>query len=136
MHRHDDHSPSSSLLASTAHGRELFPQTRAESMAKVRLTTLDRALEGHFGEMKHELFLKLDVQGFEDRVLRGATRLLTQCSACLLEVNVDPLFEGQADFSDLVRILGDADYRYAGNMDQTYAVDGRVIYLDALFIRR
>jgi len=136
MHRHDGHSPSSSLLASTAHGNEIYPQTTAESFVKVHLTTLDKALERHLADMPKDILLKLDVQGFEDRVLRGATRVLSECVACVLEVCLDPLYEGQADFFDLSCLLNDAGYRYAGNLEQVYADDGRVIYLDAVFLKR
>lgn len=135
MHLHEEHTPSSSLLAATAQCHELYPQTRAESMAKVRLATLDQALKDHLDHMPREIFLKLDVQGFEDRVLRGAGRVLAVCKAVLLEVCLDPLYEGQADFHGLTQLLHEAGFRYAGNFDQAYGEDGRVVYLDALFAR-
>src|SRR5579885_1397914 len=91
MHQHTQHSPSSSLLASTAHSHELFPQTRSERSAMVQITTLDRALAGQIERMPRDILLKLDVQGFEDRVLRGADRTLSEVSACILEVCLDPL---------------------------------------------
>lgn len=135
MHHHDEHTPSSSLLSTTAHCRQLYPQTNAASITKVRLTTLDQALEGSLVHMMPDILLKLDVQGFEDRVLRGADRVLANCSACVLEVGLDSLYEGQADFFELARLLKEAGYRYAGNLDQVYAKDGRVVYLDAVFLR-
>lgn len=135
MRRHDGHTPSSSLLTTTTHCHELYPQTSTESITKVRLTTLDQAMKGRLERMPRDILLKLDVQGFEDRVLRGATGVLAECSACVLEVCLDPLYEGQADFFELVRLLKDAGYRYAGNLDQVYAADGRVVYLDAVFLR-
>lgn len=133
MHRHDGHTPSSSLLASTSHGHLVYPQTRIESLSKVQLTTLDQALHERLENMPRGILLKLDVQGFEDRVLRGATRVLSACTACVLEVCLDPLYENQAEFLELARLLKDADYHYAGNLDQEYADDGRVVYFDAVF---
>lgn len=135
MHRHDGHTPSSSLLPSTAHLRKLYPQTSTESLTKVRLTTLDKALEGHLDRMPSDILLKLDVQGFEARVLRGAIEVLKKSSACVLEVSLDLLYEGQADFFELSYQLKEAGYRYAGNLDQVYGEDGRVVYLDAVFLR-
>jgi FkbM family methyltransferase len=135
MHRHDGHTASSSLLNATAHCHQLYPQTSVESTTKVRLATLDHALQGSLAFMPGEVLLKLDVQGFEDRVLRGATKVLAACSSCVLEVCLDPLYEGQADFFELTRLLKAAGYRYAGNLEQVYADDGRVVYLDAVFIR-
>lgn len=135
MHANDGHTPSSSLLTTTMHCRELYPQTSAESISKVHLKTLDQALETYLDDMPREILLKLDVQGFEDRVLRGATNSLAKSSICVLEVNLDPLYDGQADFFELHRLLKDAGYRYAGNLDQVYAADGRVVYLDAVFLQ-
>ncbi len=133
MHLHDQHTPSSSLLQATETCHRLYPQTRAESMARIRVSTLDQALESHIGAMPEAILLKLDVQGFEDRVLRGGTQVLSRCRAVVLEVCLDLLYQGQADFFQLVELLTRAGFRYAGNLDQTYGEDGRVVYLDALF---
>lgn len=71
MHLHEQHTPSSSLLASTATCHRLYPQTQVESLTRVRVSTLDEVLKDVLDRMPRELLLKLDVQGFEDRVLRG-----------------------------------------------------------------
>jgi FkbM family methyltransferase len=135
MHCHDQHTPSSSLLPSTAHGHQVYPQTRSEIITKVLLTTLDLALEKNLNQMSRGILLKLDVQGFEDRVLRGAEKVLAKCEACILEACIDPLYEGQADFNELTRLLTQAGYKYAGNLDQVHGKDGRVIFLDAVFLK-
>lgn len=136
MHFHTEHSPSSSLLATTAEEESLFPQTRAQAEIAVRVTTLDAALAAAIPSMKREILLKLDVQGYEDRVLRGATHILPSVRACLLEVCVDPLYVQQAAFEDIVALLAEFDLKYAGNADQVLGEDGRVMWLDALFLRR
>ena len=43
----------------------------------------------------HEIFLKLDVQGYESHVLAGAIRVLTQSVALQLEMSLIPLYEGE-----------------------------------------
>ncbi len=136
MHQHMHHSPSSSLLDSTGVSHRLYPQTREERMTRVRLSTLDRALEDFLDGMPRRILLKLDVQGFEDRVLRGGLKVLSQCHAVLLEVCIDVLYDGQAHFCDLVQILKSVGLNYSGNLDQVYGKDGRVIFLDAAFVRQ
>lgn len=136
MHLHEQHTPSSSLLASTDTCHRLYPQTQTERMARIRLSTLDRALEDTLDHLPREILLKLDVQGFEDRVLRGGqVRVLSQCRAVVLEVCLDPLYEGQADFHGLAQLLHEAGFRYAGNVDQAYGENGRVVFLDAVFVK-
>ena len=136
LHHHVDHSPSSSMLAATEHELALFPQTARQADVTVPITTLDRVLAEEIELLSPEVLLKLDVQGYEDRVLHGASRLLTRTHACLLEVCLDPLYEGQASFETLVRLLAHYGLAYAGNLDQSYGKDGRVMWLDALFLRR
>lgn len=135
MRHHLEHSPSSSLLATTGHEVALFPETARQSEVVVPVTTLDTILTDFMDGMAQDILLKLDVQGYEDRVLRGATRLLGKVQACLLEVSVDPLYQGQASFKDLVMLLDASGLEYAGNLDQAYGEDGRVMWLDALFVR-
>jgi hypothetical protein len=134
MHLHEQHTPSSSLLAATDTCHQLYPQTEAERMIRIRASTLDGALEDALDRMPGEVLLKLDVQGFEDRVLRGGRRVLSQCRAVLLEVCLDSLYEGQADFNGLAQLLHEAGFCYVGNLNQTYGEDGRVVYLDAVFM--
>jgi len=135
MHLHTDHTPSSSFLEATERCHALYPQTQREKITKVYMTTLDEVLKGELDRMPRDILLKLDVQGFEDRVLRGGARVLLQCQAVLLEVCIDPLYEGQADFLGLVQLLQTAGLHYAGNLDQNYGEDGRVVFLDAVFVR-
>jgi FkbM family methyltransferase len=135
MHLHVEHTPSSSLLPSTATNHRVFPQTRAERVTRIQISTLDRALEERFDSMPREILLKLDVQGFEDRVLSGGSRALSLCRAVVLEASLDPLYDGQADFLGLAQTLQDVGFRYGGNLDQYYDENGRVIFLDAMFVK-
>lgn len=135
MHLHEQHTPSSSLLSATDACHRLYPQTISEHMTSIRLSTLDIVLEDAIDQMPREILLKLDVQGFEDRVLRGGQRVLLESRAVILEISLDPLYEDQAEFRELVRLLEQANFRYAGNLEQTYAEDGRVVFLDAIFVK-
>lgn len=133
MHLHEQHTPSSSLLAATDNCHH--PQTQSERIVRIRTSTLDAVLEDTLDSMPREILLKLDVQGFEDRVLRGGRRVLSQCRAVVLEVDLDPLYQEQADFHGLAQLLHEAGFRYAGNLDQFYGEDGRVVFFDAPFVR-
>jgi FkbM family methyltransferase len=50
-------------------------------------------------------FLKIDAQGFEDKVLAGATAVLPQIFLIECELSTVPLYEGQALFLDMVKLL-------------------------------
>ena len=136
MHHHVDHDTSSSLLPRTGHQAALFPFTERQAEIVVPVTTLDVALAPCLDAMAPGILLKLDVQGYEDRVLKGAQHVLNKADWCLLEVCVDPLYSEQASFARLVAMLDAHDLDYVGNLDQTYGDDGRIMWLDALFKRR
>jgi FkbM family methyltransferase len=133
MHHHLNHDSSSSLLRATEYEVKSFPGTSRQTEVNVPVTTLDAALCHR--NLAPDILLKLDVQGFEDRVLRGARKLLGQVRACVIEVDVDPLYESQARFKDLVLLLNEYGLSYAGNLDQACAENGRIMWLDAVFVR-
>ena len=129
----NDFSKSSSLLPMLRLHKEAFPWTTGETPLQVRVARLDDFL----GELTltPETLLKVDVQGFEDRVLRGAARVLPQVQYVLVEVSFRPLYEGQALFSDVNTFLAEAGFRYAGNVDQLLSpLDNTVLQADALFV--
>lgn len=134
MFFHREFSPSSSMLANTTIGEKLYPATKNRDRVNVKLMTLDRALQNT--QLEDNILIKLDVQGYEDRVLEGGNETLRKATACILEVSLDSLYEGQADFRELYSRLDQINFCYAGNLDQVYAKDGHVIYLDAVFIKK
>lgn len=135
INHHEHHTPSSSFLRATETCHELYPQTKAKNLTRVKVSTLDTALGDVLDKNPLKILLKLDVQGFEDRVLRGGRRLLHQCLAVVLEVCIADLYEGQANFLTLIQLLNESGFHYAGNLDQAYGNDGRVLFLDAVFVR-
>lgn len=134
MFFHPDFSPSSSLLANTVLGEKLFPTAKNQERVTVKLLTLDHALQDK--KLENNILIKLDVQGYEDRVLEGGKEIFAKATACILEISLDSLYEGQADFRELYNQLDRMNYRYAGNLDQVHGEDGHVIYLDAVFVKR
>ncbi len=135
MHSHLDHSPSSSLLAATNLNVSLFPQTKRTSEIDVPITTLDAYVENLSETPAEDWLLKLDVQGYEDRVLAGARDTISRCRACMLEIGLFSLYEGQADFTRLTNLLYESGMYYAGNIQQTAERTGKVVYIDAIFTR-
>ena len=87
-------------------------------------------------ELSSKTLLKIDVQGYEDRVLRGARKVLRKVDYVLVEVSVAPLYEGQAQFDPIYSFLLDSGFSYAGNLEQMLSpLDGSILQLDALFAR-
>jgi FkbM family methyltransferase len=136
MFLHEEHTPSSSLLATTKLTEQYYPFTKGQRRVVVRQATLDTALSEAGDELAGEILIKLDVQGYEDRVIAGGNNIFSKAAACILEVSLDKLYEGQADFKQLFMKLDELGYRYAGNLEQAYAEDGHCVFLDAVFLNK
>jgi FkbM family methyltransferase len=81
-------------------------------------------------------FLKLDVQGYELEVLKGAARVLTQVEAVLLEVSLLAINAGCPTFAEVVAFLDRAGFELFDFCSQVRRNDGVLWQTDLLFLRR
>jgi FkbM family methyltransferase len=135
IYEHVNHSASSSLLRSTAESAALFPITMLSAKRVIKVTTLDAWAARQSTDLGRML-LKLDVQGLEDRVLRGGANTLSAVDVVLVEVSIAHLYEGQATFVTLVELLHAAGLEYYGNLEQIYDERGAPIFIDSVFVRQ
>jgi FkbM family methyltransferase len=135
MFYHSKHSPSSSFLKTTPISETLYPFIRNQVEIPVKLTTLDKFVDNLRDSLIPDILIKVDVQGYEDRVIQGGAETLHKAKACILEVALDELYDRQATFKDILILLSGLGFRYVGNLEQTYADDGHVIYVDSVFIK-
>jgi FkbM family methyltransferase len=132
---HSDHAASSSILSTTALSEEIYPFIKNQERVEVQIDRLDNVLGGASAPLLEPYLIKLDVQGFEGPVIRGGRSVFSGAAACIVEVGLDGLYEGQSSFKEVFGELDSLDFRYAGNLAQVYSNDGHVIYLDAVFVR-
>ncbi len=135
MFLHSEHTPSSSFLKTTGICEGYYPFTKTKKRIPVKMTTLDNWVKNLSTPLAPEILIKLDVQGYEDRVIKGGFETFKKARACIIEVCLDYLYEGQPDFKRIIDILYDLGFKYAGNLNQSFANDGHVIFIDAVFVR-
>jgi len=83
------------------------------------------------------IYLKIDVQGFEMRVLEGAAGLLPRIKGVQLELSLVPLYEGEHLFRDMLDKLDKLGYElYAVIPGFTDMKSGRLLQLDGIFFRK
>jgi FkbM family methyltransferase len=127
-------SASSSMLTMAELHTEAFPETSGGWDERVQIHRLDDILSGE--ELAAGVLLKLDVQGFEDRVLDGATWVLTKSQIVITEVSFDRLYHDQALFEDIYGRLRQAGFAFHGTSGQlSHPADGRILQADAIFLR-
>jgi FkbM family methyltransferase len=114
---------------------EAEPDSRYVASEKVRLERLDTAAAG-FLQDKDRIFLKIDVQGFEDQVLAGAPEILKNVVGIMVELCLVPCYEGQTLFEPALQRLTTSGFEiwtlYRGTKDQKTA---RLLQVDAVLFR-
>ena len=126
---------SSSFLKSTKTLEDCRPQMKKKAVAKTRMTTLDKWARDPSLTLEPGILIKLDTEGYDNRVIKGGQELFKAAKACNVEISLDKFFEEQADFREITDMLYDLGFRYAGNLHQIYAPDGHVTVIDAIFVK-
>jgi FkbM family methyltransferase len=123
---------SSSLLPIGALQTGMFPRTEEVGTCRVLVVTLD-SLPGHWAGASRAL-LKLDVQGFELGVLRGAREALSHCAYVYVECSEIPLYTGQALYPEVAAFLSATGFQPSKRVNEQWS-DGRLVQADHLFTR-
>ena len=127
-------SASSSILPMLTSHVEAAPESSYVGTENVPIARLDDILSITPGD---RVMLKIDVQGYERRVLDGGPRVLANCRALILEMSLIPLYEGQTlalQFWGLLEAAGfDIWSLEPGFRDPR---SGRMLQMDGLFVRR
>lgn len=124
---------SSSLLCIGAGQIALFPDTAECGQRLVRVEPLDEVVEP--GELNGPALLKIDVQGYELEVLRGATRTLQSVRWVYVECSFAELYDEQPLAGEIVGWLHERGFQLSG-IGSVMSARGRVIQSDLLFERR
>jgi len=123
---------SSSLLPIGKKQTELFENTAEVGTITVPVQRLDD-LTAHWAGRKRQL-LKLDVQGFELQVLRGATTVLKSCTYVYAECSEVALYEGQSLRPEVEKFLDGQGFVLKGRYNEQVS-HGQLIQADYLFAK-
>ena len=125
---------SSSALRLTEGHRTAFPDEKETASTTVKASTLDRIFESI--DLAPPVLLKLDVQGYEAKVLLGGVKTLRRVDYVVLEASLRPMYDGEVLFLDLVRLMAGYGFRFLRPVG--WLVDRKtdeVLQMDALFER-
>jgi FkbM family methyltransferase len=131
----NSYSPSSSFLSMSDLHKTVYPFTKKSQLIDVKVKTLDTVAETL--DINAPIFVKLDVQGYEEKVIRGGEKTIKNAKIIMVEILFETLYEEQAVFDNIYRTLVDWEFEYKGIVEQAYNPDdGKVLYADAIFIKR
>jgi FkbM family methyltransferase len=124
FHVTQDYSVNDSLLTPIWNERD--------AVVEVRVETIDTYCHSH--GIESISLLKIDAQGYDLHVLKGARRMLDDRRIRLYscEANFEHMYERQATLRDLLAFADEVGYKLVGFYEQTH-FKNRLSYLDALF---
>jgi FkbM family methyltransferase len=124
FHVTKDYSVNDSLLVPAWQGEDSVVDVRVE-------TVMGYCARGTIERID---LLKIDAQGYDLHVLRGARTMLDEKRITLVacEVNQTHLYEGQPTIRDVLAFADDVGYELVGFYEQTYVADA-LSYFDILF---
>jgi FkbM family methyltransferase len=100
----------SSVLDLHKNEKNPFSATGVERVIDTPITTLDDYVRS--AGLEHVHLLKIDTQGFDLEVLRGAADILgkSKVDTILIEVNFISIYRGQSTFGEIERLLAEKGY--------------------------
>lgn len=102
---------------------------------QVQVTTLDRfAAENRYPTDR--CYLKIDTQGSELEVLKGAKEIVPNCIAIEIELSILPSYDGQADWTVIHALLNSSGFSMVAlqRAFQDYRT-GEILEADAIYAR-
>ena len=131
----NDFSPSSSLLEIDDLHVKNFKHTAHSTKQQIQVKTLD-GLGAELGLVKPYM-VKIDTQGYEDKVIAGGQQVLAGADVIFVELSYRSLYKGQTLFDDIYKQLVSLGFAYQGNFEELLSpVNGVVLQSDGIFIKR
>lgn len=132
----NEFSPSSSLLDLGGLHRDNFNQTQILGSEEIQIHRLD---DVEFSRpLKNEILIKIDVQGYEDKVIEGGTEVISASKIVILEASYRPLYQTERTFADHYRTMTELGFEYHGIFFEQIKsnVNGRPLYSDLIFVKK
>jgi len=130
---HNDFSDSSSLLPMEQLHKDAFPFTKNVREEIIEIRRLDDIADSL--ELIDNILIKIDVQGFEDKVIYGGEKVINRAKILIIEMSFEPLYHGQLLFDGIYSILKNKGFVFKGCEETLrHPKDGRTLQCDGIFI--
>jgi FkbM family methyltransferase len=127
---------SSSILKIMNEHVSAAPDSEYIGSEKVKVYKLDTIAEKYSKDAKN-IFIKIDTQGFEEKILDGAVNFIKKAKGLLVETSLVPLYEGQALFPQIFERITKQGFELYGVQPAFINKEtGRMLQIDAVFFRK
>jgi FkbM family methyltransferase len=102
-------------------------------------TIVVKKLDSFFNDLSktsNNIYMKLDVQGFEHKVIKGAESCLQHIDTVQMEMSLIPLYEGELLFNEKINLMLKKGYKLVA-LENGFSdpVSGQVLQVDGIFHR-
>lgn len=126
---------SSSILEMLPSHIKSAPDSVYLKKERIKIKKLDSIIDD-YSQLNDNIFLKIDTQGYEKKVLEGAANSMGRIKGIQMEMSLAPLYKGEVLFFDMVEYMRGMGFRIcsieSGFFDQG---SGRLLQVDGIFIR-
>jgi hypothetical protein len=128
-------SVSSSILKMTNTHIKGAPESVYISSEEVYINKLDN-IWGTFLKNKNNIFIKIDVQGYESQVLEGAINILPKIKGVQIELSLVPLYENQLLFLGMLDYITNLGFELCDISPGFRDIQsGKLLQFDGIFFR-
>ena len=128
-------SASSSILNMLEIHKKAAPISEYVGREKVELNRLDTLAQEYILNDSN-IFVKIDTQGYEDKVLIGAEDIMNNVAGIQIELSLIPLYEGQCLYDEMIEKLKNLGFKLWGLTPAFIdPANGRLLQIDATFFK-
>jgi len=127
--------PGSSILKISDLCKKAYPYTSETEVQKILIHKLDD-FAGQL-EIVDNILIKIDVQGYEDKVIKGGFETVIRAKVLIVETSFQELYLGQPLFENIYELLKDNFY-YMGSLERARLnkSDCSPLFADSIFINK
>jgi FkbM family methyltransferase len=129
-------SPASSLLKISDISMAAYPYIGKSNKEVIEIQKLDDFILHSSNYLEPEILIKIDVQGYEDRVIRGGENIFKLAKVIISEISFHELYEGQQCFDGVYNQLINLGFSLKGIVGPGLNPNtGLPLYADAIFMK-
>lgn len=134
--RESEASDVSSIMPANASMHAAFRKTRIVGEHPTPIKRLDDIYD-EYARPDDRVFLKIDTQGYDLKVLQGATKTFRKISGLQVEMSLLPLYDGEASYLDILSLVDSQGFEPYILSETSFSADlRRQLQIDGIFFRK
>lgn len=127
--------PASSFREMSELHKRNYPHSAGSDILTVPMQTLDNVFQDIV--LEDNTLIKMDVQGFEDEVIKGGIEVIQRASILVIECSLQKTYEGEPMFNGIHDLLRQMGFEYRGSLKQSVRKDDdSFLQADCVFIMK